>query len=90
MDKIKRILATVKAEKDRTDKNFKGIEFNIRQNEVVMIFNYDETVDNVEDDPHYIKHNKDPEWLDLDELEKVQKGLKEENINFIERRDDFM
>lgn len=90
MDKVERIIKTVKAEKNRSDKHFKGIEFNIRQNEVVMIYNYDETVNNVKQDPHYIRHNKDPEWLNLDELELIQKSLREENINFIERRDEFM
>ncbi|XXL52110.1 hypothetical protein ACSC1U_04235 [Mammaliicoccus lentus] len=55
-----------------------------------MIYNYDETVNNVKQDPHYIRHNKDPEWLNLDELELIQKSLREENIKFIERRDEFM
>ncbi|GGI41433.1 hypothetical protein [Mammaliicoccus stepanovicii] len=90
MDKVERIIKTIKAEKNRTDKHFKGIEFNIRQNEVVMIFDYDETVNNVKQDPHYIKHNKDPEWLTLEELEKIQQALHEQNIHFIERRDEFM
>nr|WP_263313716.1 hypothetical protein [Mammaliicoccus sp. Marseille-Q6498] len=90
MDKVERIIKNVKAEIVRSDKQFKGIEFNIRQNEVVMIYNYDETVNNVNQDHHYIRHNKDPEWLDLEELAKVQKALKEENVYFIERRDEFM
>ncbi len=90
MDKVERIIKTVENEKGRTDKQFKGIEFNIRRNEVVMIYNYDEVVNNVQQDPHYIRHNKDPEWLSLDELAVIQKALKEKDIHFIERRDQFM
>ncbi|MBF0720429.1 hypothetical protein [Mammaliicoccus sciuri] len=90
MDKIERIIKTIDAEKNRSDKQFKGIEFNIRKNEVVMIYNYDEMINNVKQDPHYIRHNKDPEWLSLDELTAIQKALKEKNIHFIERRDEFM
>ena len=47
-------------------------------------------INNVKQDPHYIRHNKDPEWLSLDELTAIQKALKEKNIHFIERRDEFM
>ncbi|WP_323702748.1 hypothetical protein [Mammaliicoccus sp. Dog046] len=90
MDKVERIIKTVIGEKDRSDKQLKGIEFNIRKNEVVMIYNYDESIHVPQENHHYLKHNKDPEWLNLDELALIQKALKEKNIHFIERRDEFM
>ncbi len=38
----------------------------------------------------YVKHNHDPEFIDIQELNILKSELKELEIPYHERRDDFM
>ena len=76
MDKVKRIVEDIKSEKQRTDKVFQDITFEIR--------------DTVNEDQNYVKHNHDPVFIDIQELNALKKELQELNIIYHERRDDFM
>ncbi|ATH60510.1 MULTISPECIES: hypothetical protein [Staphylococcus] len=90
MDKVKRILEDIKNEKQRTDKVFQDITFEVRAEQVIMFFNYNEIIDTVNEDQNYLKHNHDPEFIDIQELNTLKKELTALNISFHERRDDFM
>lgn len=90
MDKVKRILEDIKNEKQRTDKVFQDITFEVRAEQVIMFFNYNEIIDTVNEDQNYLKHNHDPEFIDIQELNTLKKELTALNILFHERRDDFM
>ncbi|MBO1220415.1 hypothetical protein [Staphylococcus nepalensis] len=90
MDKVKRILEDIQNEKQRTDKVFQDITFEVRAEQVIMFFNYNEIIDTVNEDQNYLKHNHDPEFIDIQELNTLKKELTALNISFHERRDDFM
>ena len=55
-----------------------------------MFFNYNEIIDTVNEDQNYVKHNHDPVFIDIQELNALKKELQELNIIYHERRDDFM
>ncbi|MGO1862911.1 hypothetical protein ABLV91_03990 [Staphylococcus equorum] len=55
-----------------------------------MFFNYNEIIDTVNGDQNYVKHNHDPEFIDIKELNDLKTELKKLDIPFTERRDDFM
>ena len=44
MDQVTRIIEDVKKEKNRNDKIFKGATFEVRTEQVIMFFNYDEII----------------------------------------------
>ena len=44
MDQVKRIIEDVKVEKKRTDKIFQDITFQVRAEQVIMFFNYNEII----------------------------------------------
>lgn len=90
MDKVKRIVEDIKNEKQRTDKVFQDITFEIRAEQVIMFFNYNEIIDTVNEDQNYVKHNHDPVFIDIQKLNALKKELQELNIMYHERRDDFM
>ncbi|WP_436861343.1 hypothetical protein [Staphylococcus caeli] len=90
MDRVKKIIEDVKQEKKRTDKIFQDITFEVRAEQVLMFFNYDEIIDNVNGDQNYVKHNHDPEFIDIQQLNQLKTELKKIDIPFHERRDDFM
>ncbi|WP_436853578.1 hypothetical protein [Staphylococcus caeli] len=90
MDRVKKIIEDVKQEKKRTDKIFQDITFEVRAEQVLMFFNYDEIIDNVNGDQNYVKHNHDPEFIDIQQLNQLKGELKKIDIPFHERRDDFM
>jgi len=62
----------------------------VRAEQVIMFFNYNEIIDTVNEDQNYLKHNHDPEFIDIQELNTLKKELTALNISFHERRDDFM
>ncbi|MCU5745640.1 hypothetical protein N9R04_02745 [Staphylococcus sp. SQ8-PEA] len=90
MKKIDRLIREIKREQNRTDKLLREITFEIRDKQVIMFFNYEETIDNIHDNPHAVKHNHDPEFLNLKELDMLKPKLSEIGLPFTERRDDFM
>ncbi|MGS5040795.1 hypothetical protein ACVDHH_05345 [Staphylococcus saprophyticus] len=55
-----------------------------------MFFNYNEIIDTVNEDQNYVKHNHDPEFIDIQQLTELKAEFKELDIPFHERRDDFM
>ena len=76
MDKVKRIVEDIKSEKQRTDKVFQDITFEIRAEQVIMFFNYNEIIDTVNEDQNYVKHNHDPVFIDIQELNALKKSYK--------------
>ncbi|SCS49617.1 hypothetical protein [Staphylococcus caeli] len=90
MDRVKKIIEDVRQEKKRTDKIFQDITFEVRAEQVLMFFNYNEIIDNVNGDQNYVKHNHDPEFIDIQQLNQLKSELKELDVPFHERRDDFM
>ena len=56
LDQTSRIIEDVKREKQRDDKIFKGVTFEVRTEQVIMFFNYEEIVDTQKDDQYFIKH----------------------------------
>lgn len=90
MEQVTRIIEDVKNEKKRTDKIFEGITFETRAEQVLMFFNYSEIVDNISGNQYYVKHNHDPEFIDIQELNQLKEGLQKLDIPFNERRDVFM
>jgi membrane protease subunit (stomatin/prohibitin family) len=90
LDQTSRIIEDVKREKQRDDKIFKGVTFEVRTEQVIMFFNYEEIVDTQNQDQYFIKHNHDPEFIDIQELNALKKSLDELHIAYSERRDDFM
>ena len=55
MDQVKRIIEDVKVEKKRTDKIFQDVTFEVRAEQVIMFFNYNEIIDNVNGNQIYVK-----------------------------------
>lgn len=90
MDHVTQIIEDIKVEKKRSDKIFTGITFEIRSEQVIMFFNYDEIIDNVEGDQVYVKHNHDPEFIDTNKLRHIKQQLEGINVEYTERRDDFL
>lgn len=86
--KAKSLLSQILLEKEREDRNFTGLEFNVRDKGVVMNYKYDDDV--LSQDVHRPRYDKDPEVLNLDIFEELKPLLYEENVPFKERRDDFM
>ncbi|UEX89468.1 hypothetical protein [Staphylococcus ratti] len=89
MKSSKRIIEEVKRESQREDKALDGINFEIRENEVTMFFEYNEPSPK-EKNHHYVRHDHDPEFLDVETFEKVKTELASLNIPYSERRDEFI
>ncbi|UXS76597.1 hypothetical protein [Staphylococcus chromogenes] len=83
------IIEEVKTEQQREDKQLKSILFEIRENEVTMFFEYNEPSPS-ESNHHYVRHDPDPEFLDIETFEQVKSELSTLNIDFSERRDEFI
>ncbi|GEQ00614.1 hypothetical protein BU600_12765 [Staphylococcus arlettae] len=90
MDQVTRIIEDVKKEKNRNDKIFKGATFEVRTEQVIMFFNYDEIINTQNENHFFVKHNHDPEFLDIQSLNSVKRELDNLHIPYNERRDDFM
>ncbi|WP_228518220.1 hypothetical protein [Staphylococcus chromogenes] len=89
MKKAETIIEEVKTEQQREDKQLKSILFEIRENEVTMFFEYNEPSPS-ESNHHYVRHDHDPEFLDIETFEQVKSELSTLNIHFSERRDEFI
>lgn len=86
--KVQNLLSQILLEKEREDRNFTGLEFNVRDKGVVMNYKYDDDV--TPGDVHRPRYDKDPEVLNLNTFEELKPLLYEKNVPFKERRDDFM
>ncbi|MCO4328940.1 hypothetical protein MTQ89_03005 [Staphylococcus hyicus] len=84
-----RIIDELKKEMQREDKVLKSISFEVRASEVTMFFEYNEP-SSTDKDPHYMKHGHDPEFLDIETFENIKAQLPSLNVNYTERRDEFM
>lgn len=89
MEKLERIKRDIMHEVMSEERPLESIEFNRRGGEVVMNYVYSTHL-NVHDDPHYIPHNKDPEWLDISEMASIETYLNNQGIKYNERRDKFI
>lgn len=54
-----------------------------------MFFEYNEPSPS-ESNHHYVRHDHDPEFLDIETFEQVKSELSTLNIHFSERRDEFI
>ena len=90
MDNVKRIIEDVKREQQRLDKVLTHIEFEIRTTQVIMFFNYDELANPKTQDHYFVKHNHDPEFIDMNMLNEIKAQLDEIQMPYSERRDDFL
>ena len=86
--KAQNLLSQILLEKEREDRNFTGLEFNVRDIGVVMNYKYDDDAAHV--DVHRPRYDKDPQVLNLDTFEELKPLLYEKNVPFKERRDDFI
>lgn len=86
--KAQSLLSQILLEKEREDRNFTGLEFNVRDKGVVMNYKYDD--DAATADVHRPRYDKDPKVLDVDTFGELKPLLYEKNVPFKERRDDFM
>lgn len=87
--KIERIMSTVKNEKMRSDKIFTGIEFNVRGNQVVMNYVYADYSSQTDTDV-YMPHGEDPVFINEEEMNMLLQKLREKNIQYDIRKDEFI
>jgi hypothetical protein len=83
------IMKAVKEEQSREDKVFTGLEFNVRENTVVVNFLYDDNFDNLGED-QYVPHAVDPVFLNEDEMDNLILKLNEKNVRYHIRQDEFL
>ncbi|KAA1042661.1 hypothetical protein [Macrococcus equipercicus] len=89
MANVARIKEEIQKEFNHPSKSLSHVEFNRRGGEVVMTYVYfPDTHDNK--DPHLAAHNKDPEWLNIEEMNQLEKFLRDNNLSFNERTDVFI
>ena len=89
--KIERIMSTVKNEQMRSDKIFTGIEFNVRGNQVVMNYVYADYSSQTETDTDvYMPHGEDPVFINEEEMNMLLQKLREKNIQYNIRKDEFI
>lgn len=87
--KIERIMSTVKNEQMRSDKIFTGIEFNVRGNQVVMNYVYADYSSQTDTDV-YMPHGEDPVFINEEEMNMLLQKLREKNIQYNIRKDEFI
>lgn len=87
--KIERIMSTVKNEQMRSDKIFTGIEFNVRGNQVVMNYVYADYSSQMDTDV-YMPHGEDPVFINEEEMNMLLQKLREKNIQYNIRKDEFI
>lgn len=81
------LLNRIILEKERADRQFVKLEFNVRESQVVMRYVYE---DEYNDDIHMNRHDADPELMDADTFENLKQLLNEKKIPYQARRDEFM
>lgn len=90
MATLKQLIKEIEWEKGRKDKLLQKNIFEVREQQVIMFFEYDEVVDNIHGNPYAVKHHHDPEFIELEEMETIKQKLSELHIPYSERRDVFM
>ncbi|CDZ99301.1 hypothetical protein BN1048_00396 [Jeotgalicoccus saudimassiliensis] len=89
--KIEQIMTKVKNEKMRSDKMFTGIEFNVRDEQVVMNYVYaDYGSGEGTNTEMYMPHGGDPEFISEEEMNMLIEKLRDKNIGYNIRKDDFI
>lgn len=89
--KIEQIMTKVKNEKTRSDKMFTGIEFNIRGEQVVMNYIYTDYGSSEDTNTDmYIPHGEDPEFISEEEMNMLIEKLRDKNIEYDIRKDEFI
>ncbi|TDM12353.1 hypothetical protein [Macrococcus lamae] len=89
MANIERIKQEIHREFNDPAKSLSHMEFNKRGQEVVMTYVYfPDSHDNKE--PHLVAHDKDPEWLNLEEMNVLKKFLSDNSFSYNERTDVFI
>ncbi|CAD2077019.1 hypothetical protein JEOAER750_01587 [Jeotgalicoccus aerolatus] len=85
------IMSRIQNEKLRTDKMFKGIEFNIRDERIIMNYLYDDYGSNEDTNTDmYMPHGEDPVFINEEEMKTLTAELNKENIYFNVRKDEFI
>lgn len=85
--KASELMTKILLEKEREDKHFIRLEFNVREKAVVMNYLYE---DDYDDDIHRHPHDADPEVLSTEEFGELKPLLVKEKVPYQERRDEFM
>lgn len=89
--KIEQIMSTIENEKMRTDKMFTGIEFNVRGEHVVLNYIYADYDSREETNTDlYMPHGEDPVFINDEEMNMLLDKLREKNIYFNIRKDEFI
>ena len=74
MEQVTRIIEDVKNEKKERTKFLKVLHLKFARASI-DVFNYSEIVDNISGNQYYVKHNHDPEFIDIQELNQLKEGL---------------
>ncbi len=89
MANLEKIKQDIQNEFHNPTKSLSHVEFNRRGQEVVMTYVYfSETHEHKE--PHLAPHDKDPEWLTIEEMNTLKKYLDDHHWSFHERTDIFI
>ena len=89
--KIEQIMSKVKNEKSRSDKMFTGIEFNVRGEQVVMNYVYADYSSSADTNTDmYMPHGEDPVFINEEEMNMLVGKLREKNIGYNIRKDEFI
>ena len=89
--KIEQIMSKVKNEMMRSDKMFTGIEFNVRDEQVVMNYVYTDYSSGADTNTDmYMPHGEDPVFLNEEEMNMLLGKLREKNIDYNIRKDEFI
>ena len=89
--KIEQIMSMVKNEMMRSDKMFTGIEFNVRDEQVVMNYVYADYSSGADTNTDmYMPHGEDPVFINEEEMNMLLGKLREKNISYNIRKDEFI
>lgn len=89
--KIEQIMSKVKNEMMRSDKMFTGIEFNVRDEQVVMNYVYADYSSGADTNTDmYMPHGEDPVFISEEEMNMLLGKLREKNISYNIRKDEFI
>lgn len=86
------IMIGVERQQERTDKVFTGVEFNVRGNTIVMnyVYDQDQNTEQGSGDDLIIPHDSDPVFMNEDEMNELLDKLKDKNIYYTIRKDEFI
>lgn len=89
--KIEQIMSKVKNEMMRSDKMFTGIEFNVRDEQVVMNYVYADYSSGADTNTDmYMPHGEDPVFINEEEMNMLLGKLREKKISYNIRKDEFI